>query len=122
MHDSDGRIELERRLESIVVGARHRKDLGDIPALMHSIEEVGLLQPITITPDGVLVCGARRLEAMRRLGRHTLKVWVRSGISDELSQLLAQQDENALRKPLSPLEAEALYRRSEEHTSELQSH
>ena len=107
---SDGRIELERRIDSIVVGVRHRKDLGDIEELMRSIEQVGLLQPITITPDGVLVCGARRLEAMRRLGERTLKVWVRSGISDDLSRLLSQQDENALHKPLSPLEAESLFR------------
>ncbi|MGZ6583136.1 MAG: ParB N-terminal domain-containing protein [Solirubrobacteraceae bacterium] len=105
-----GHIELERHIDSITIGVRHRRDMGDIETLMRSIQEVGLLQPVTITPDGVLVCGARRLEALRRLGEHTLKVWVRSGISDELSHLLAQQDENTQRKPLSPLEAETLYR------------
>jgi len=104
-----GHIELERSIDSIVVGERQRKDPGDIDALMRSIKEVGLLQPITITPEGVLVCGARRLEAMRRLGWRTLKVWVRSGISDRLSRLLAEQDENAMRKPLSVSEAAALY-------------
>src|SRR5690242_18225091 len=77
MSNLDGHIELERRLDSIIVGIRHRKDTGDIDALMRSIEEVGLLQPITITPDGILVCGWRRLEAIRRLGWPTLKVWVR---------------------------------------------
>jgi len=109
MSDGEGRIELERQIDSITVGVRHRKDPGDIGALMRSIEQVGLLQPVTVTPDGVLVCGWRRLEAMRRLGRHTLNVWVRSGISDELSHLLAQQDENEQRKPLSPLETAHLY-------------
>ena len=109
MSDSKGHIELERRLDSITVGLRHRKDPGDIEALARSIDEVGMLQPITITPDGVLVCGWRRLEAVRRLGWNTLKVWVRSGISDELSHLLAQQDENELRKPLTPLETAHLY-------------
>ncbi len=104
-----GHIELDRQIDSIVVGRRHREDLGDIEALMRSITEVGLLQPVTITPDGVLVCGWRRLEAVRRLGWRTLRVWVRSGISDRLSELLAQQDENAMRKPLSPIEATALY-------------
>jgi ParB family chromosome partitioning protein len=104
-----GHIELERRIDSLVIGDRHRKDPGDLDALMRSIQEVGLLQPITVTPDGVLVCGWRRLEAVRRLGWRTLKVWVRSGISDRLSELLAQQDENAMRKPLSPLEATELY-------------
>lgn len=104
-----GHIELERQIDSITVGVRHRRDLGDMSALMRSIEEVGLLQPITVTPDGVLVCGLRRLEAMRRLGKRTLSVWVRSGISDQLSHLLAQQDENEQRKPLSPVETARLY-------------
>ena len=51
-----GHIELERQIDSITVGVRHRKDLGDMNALMRSIEEVGLLQPVTVTPDGALVC------------------------------------------------------------------
>ena len=104
-----GHIELERQIDSITVGLRHRKDPGELTALMKSIEEVGLLQPVTVTPDGVLICGWRRLEALRRLGRRTLSVWVRSGISDELSHLLAQQDENEQRKPLSPVETARLY-------------
>jgi len=104
-----GHIELEWQIDSITVGVRHREDPGELTALMRSIEEVGLLQPITVTPDGVLVCGWRRLEALRRLGRRTLSVWVRSGISDQLSHLLAQQDENEQRKPLSPLETAHLY-------------
>ena len=45
-----GHIELERQIDSITVGVRHRRDLGDMSALMRSIEEVGLLQPITVTP------------------------------------------------------------------------
>ena len=104
-----GHIELERQIDSITVGVRHRKDPGELTALMRSIEEVGLLQPVTVTPDGVLICGWRRLEAMRRLGKRTLSVWVRSGISDQLSHLLAQQDENEQRKPLSPVESARLY-------------
>ncbi|MFE5291397.1 ParB N-terminal domain-containing protein [Isoptericola sp. NPDC056618] len=100
----------ERLVSSITVGIRHRVELGDLTALMASIERVGLLQPITVTPDGVLVCGRRRLEAITRLGWTSVKVWVRAGISDPLSGLLAQQDENALHKPLAPTEAARLYR------------
>ena len=68
MSSGPGHIVLERALVSIQVGRRHREDLGDIDALAASIEREGLLQPITITPDGVLVCGLRRLAAMRKLG------------------------------------------------------
>ena len=110
MSDTRGHIELDRALDSIVVGIRHRKDPGDLAQLMDSIDRLGLLQPVTITPEGVLVCGWRRLEAVRRLGWHSMKVWVRSGISDKLEALLAQQDENQLHKPLNELEKAALYR------------
>ncbi|WP_053382642.1 ParB N-terminal domain-containing protein [Leucobacter celer] len=107
---SPGHIELERSLESIVVGKRHRTDLGDIAALAESIRSEGLLQPITVTPDGALVCGRRRLEALRLLGHRSTNVWVRSNLSNRLSQLLAEQNDNALHKPLSLIEAESLYR------------
>lgn len=111
MADHDGHIELERSVDSIIVGVRHRKNpSADIEQLTASIKKLGLLQPVTITPDGVLVCGARRLEAVKQLGWRTLKVWVRSGISDELNRLLSQQDENEQRKPLDPLEQAALFR------------
>lgn len=105
-----GYIELERTVESIVVGRRHREDLGDLDPLVESIRRDGLLQPITITPDGHLICGARRLAAIKLLGWKTVNVWVRSGVSDRLGQLLAEQDDNLLHKPLTQLEAAALYR------------
>ncbi|WP_392426047.1 ParB N-terminal domain-containing protein [Barrientosiimonas humi] len=105
-----GHIELDRTVESIRVGRRHRQDMGDLDALIASIERDGLLQPITITPDGLLVCGARRLAAIRRLGWRTVSVWVRSSISTRLGLLLAEQDDNQLHKMLSPLEAAGLYR------------
>jgi ParB family chromosome partitioning protein len=110
MTSTPGHIELERSIDSIRIGSRHRTDFGDIDALAASIEQQGLLQPITVTPDGVLVCGARRLAALRQLGVRKLNVWVRSGISERLTQLLAEQDDNAFHKSLSPTEAAALYR------------
>ncbi|TSD62433.1 ParB N-terminal domain-containing protein [Aeromicrobium piscarium] len=103
-------IELDRAVESIEIGRRHRTDLGDLDALTASIDHYGLLQPPTITPDGVLVCGRRRLAAIRRLGWRTVSVWVRSGISDRLGHLLAEQDDNVLHKDLTASEAFALYR------------
>ncbi|WP_288076936.1 ParB N-terminal domain-containing protein [Rhodococcus sp. (in: high G+C Gram-positive bacteria)] len=105
-----GHIELERTVDSITVGRRHRHDLGDLAPLVESIRRGGLLQPITITLDGHLICGARRLAAIRELGWKTVNVWVRAGVSDRLGQLLAEQDDNLLHKPLTQLEAAALYR------------
>lgn len=110
MRSQAGHIELDRTVASIVVGTRHRTDLGDLDALATSIERYGLLQPLTVTLDGVLVCGARRLAAIKRLGWKTVNVWVRSGISNRLGHLLAEQDDNLLHKNLTPVEAAALYR------------
>lgn len=59
-----GHIELDRAVDSIAIGVRHRVDLGDLSPLMTSIERLGLLQPITVAPDGTLLCGRRRLEAV----------------------------------------------------------
>ncbi|WP_404434234.1 ParB N-terminal domain-containing protein [Microbacterium lacus] len=105
-----GHIELERSIDSIRVGSRHRVDLGDVGALAASIEKNGLLQPLTVTPEGVLVCGARRLAALRQLGVRTVNVWVRAGVTDRLAQVLAQQDDDALHKALTPTESASLYR------------
>ncbi len=56
------------RVDSIKIGERHRKDYGDITTLAKSIDEIGLLHPVVVTPDGVLIAGARRLRACQMLG------------------------------------------------------
>lgn len=106
---SDGAVELERAIDAIRVGYRIRQDLGDLDELVESIRDLGLLQPVTIAPDGTLICGARRVEACRILGMRHIKVWIRSGLSTELRQMLAEQHENSLRKPLAPTEAARIY-------------
>ena len=57
-----------RRIDEIVVGERHRRDLGDIASLAANVAELGLLHPIVIRPDGTLIAGERRLAAARQLG------------------------------------------------------
>jgi ParB family chromosome partitioning protein len=106
---SEGHVELARAVTSIRVGYRLRNDLGNLDELVASIKALGLLQPITISPDGTLICGVRRYAAVRELGWKTVNVWVRSGISTDLERMLAEQHENTLRKPLTPTEAARLY-------------
>lgn len=110
MPDSRSHAQLQRSIESIRIGARHRRDPGDLQQLMDSLERFGLLQPITITTDGFLICGFRRLEAARQLGWSNVRVWVRSGLSDELTLLLAERDDNLTHKPLTTYEAAQLYK------------
>ncbi len=57
--------------DQIRIGERHRKDMGDLEVLATSIATVGLLHPPVITEDGLLICGERRVLAMRDILRWT---------------------------------------------------
>ena len=101
---------LEVALDAITVGVRHRKDVGDLEPLMASIAKRGLLQPITLTPELVLVCGWRRLEAMRRLGWTHTRPWWRPGLSEGATTVLAEHDENFLQQAYTKSEQATLFR------------
>lgn len=107
--DRSGFVQLDRTVASIRVGHRHRSDLGDLTELVDSIRTMGMLQPITVSPDGVLICGARRLAAAHLLGWRRISVWVRAGISTPLQKLLAKQHDNTIRKAFSPAEEVSMY-------------
>jgi ParB-like chromosome segregation protein Spo0J len=66
-----------RRIADIIIGIRHRRDLGDIDSLARSIAEVGLLHPIVVRADGVLIAGQRRLAAANRTRPNRLSCRVR---------------------------------------------
>jgi N6-adenosine-specific RNA methylase IME4 len=87
-------------LKDIKTNGRHRKDLGDLTPLVDSIREVGMIHPPTVTKDGGLVAGRRRVEAAKLLGMDSIHVHVWTG--DKL--LRAELDENSLRKDFNPEE------------------
>jgi hypothetical protein len=64
------------RIDRIHVGVRYRKEVGDLQSLADSIAEVGLLHPIVVTSEGLLIAGWRRLEACRKLGWTEIPVTV----------------------------------------------
>jgi len=63
-----------KNISDIIIHERFRKDNGDITSLINSIKEVGLLHPVVVNEDNVLIAGKRRLEAARRLGWQTIPV------------------------------------------------
>lgn len=63
-----------RPIASITIGPRFRRDFGDIETLAASIAEDGLIQPIAVTPDGLLLAGHRRLLACKLLGWQAIPV------------------------------------------------
>ena len=52
-------------IADIVLGKRHRKDMGDIPGLAASIDAIGLLNPITVDENGHLLAGALHFAACK---------------------------------------------------------
>jgi ParB family transcriptional regulator, chromosome partitioning protein len=56
-------------IDSIKSGSRFRKDLGDIASLAEDIRKIGLLHPIVINQNRELICGLRRIEAFKLLGK-----------------------------------------------------
>lgn len=95
-------------IESIKIGERHRKDMGNIGELAESIKAVGLLHPVVLRQDHTLVAGARRIEAARVLEWDTIPTRIVRDIQDELQTLRAEQDENTCRKDFAPSEAVAM--------------
>lgn len=101
-------------INHVRVGDRHRKDFGDIDALALSITTIGLLSPIVVDKDNNLVTGHRRLTACRKLGWPNVPVRRVRQITDAVSALIAERDENTCRKDFTPSEAVALGMQLEE--------
>jgi len=91
------------RLDKIKIENRIRKDYGDIKELAESIKQLGLLEPIVVTLDNLLLAGERRLKAVSLLGWQTIPCVIRS-VKDEEEQLLCEIAENEKRKNFTPSE------------------
>jgi ParB family chromosome partitioning protein len=91
-------------IAQITVGPRHRKDMGDLHALSDSINQLGLLQPIGVTPSLHLVWGQRRLKACQMLNWQEIDAVVDPSLDDILRAMQAEEDENNCRLPFSPSE------------------
>ena len=97
----------------ITIPARKRPlNPAKVEQLVESIQEIGLLNPITLTPDYVLISGLHRLEAVRQLGHRAIAAEIRT--LNVLQQELAEIDENLMRGELSTLERGEQYARRKE--------
>lgn len=91
---------VEVEIKQIRVGERQRDDIGNIPELARSIQEIGLLNPIILEDDFMLRAGYRRLMAHMFLERTTIpaRFW---GQLTELEQQQIELEENIRRKQLN---------------------
>lgn len=69
-------------ITDIQVEERGRKDKGDIESLAESIQDYGLITPICLTDDNVLVAGERRLLAHQLLGLSHIAFVRRDNLSE----------------------------------------
>ena len=101
-------------IDKIIIPQQRKRTFSDekCKELARSIEEIGLLQPIIITENGILVSGLHRLKACKLLGWQEIDCIKKN--YDELDAELAEIDENLVRIELTTLErAEHLKRRKE---------
>ena len=94
-------------IDEIVIGERFRSGTGDLTDLKDSIETHGLLHPIVITRDKLLLAGFRRLTATRELGSTTIAC----RFFDECDDVTAREielEENLARENLTWLDEDRL--------------
>lgn len=89
-------------IHKIVITNRLRK-AKKAQEIAESIKQVGLLNPITVDRNFVLIAGHNRLEACRLLGRNQIECNVRHDLTG-LNSKLAEIDENLVRDDLTVLE------------------
>jgi len=89
----------------------------DVTELEKSIQTLGLIAPLVISPDNVILAGARRYQALLNLGHTEAPVMVvdRNSLEKELVSI----DENLVRKDLSKMEIESHLRRAKAIYQEL---
>jgi ParB family chromosome partitioning protein len=82
----------------------------DVSDLEKSIKTVGLIAPLVVSEDNVILAGARRYQALLNLGFSEAPVMVVD--KGPLEKELVSIDENLVRKDLSKMEIEAHLRRA----------
>lgn len=99
-------------IDDIKVKRRARQQEEDIEPLMDSMRRYGLLNPVIVNSRNVLIAGARRLEAAKRLGWHTISATVLDS-TDKVTELEIEIEENTQRANLTEQELLSAYTRLE---------
>lgn len=89
----------------------------DVTELEKSIQTLGLIAPLVVSTDNVILAGARRYQAMMNLGITEAPVIIVD--KNPLEKELISIDENLVRKDLSKMEIESHLRRAKEIYQEL---
>lgn len=103
------------KISDVIIGDRVRTAPGWLDDLERSIERLGVLQPIGVTPGNELIFGYRRLMACKALGMEDIPARVIDVAADDpVTALRMEQAENNIRKDFTPSEKVEIARRIEE--------
>ena len=95
---------IDVKIADIIIGERFRKRFRNIEDLAESITEIGLQNPIIITPQYKLVSGGRRIQAFKLLGREEIPARIES-----IERMIdAEVDENNQREAFTVTERLAI--------------
>jgi ParB family chromosome partitioning protein len=106
-----------RRLNELKVTNPYLRLGTDVSELEKSIKTLGLIAPLVISSDNVILAGARRYQALLNLGLEETPVMIIDG--NALEKELVSIDENLVRKDLTKIEMESHLRRAKEIYQEL---
>jgi len=106
-----------RKLSALKASNPYLRLGTDVSELEKSIQTLGLIAPLVINSEDVILAGARRYQALLNLGFTEAPVMVIE--KNSLEQELISIDENLVRKDLSKLEIESHLRRAKEIYQEL---
>ena len=101
------------KISDIKVKRRVRKDLGDLGPLNDSLRNYGLLNPITLDKNNVLIAGERRLEAAKSIGWESINAIIIHRTIDKVSKLEMELEENNQRTEFTDEELLEGYHRLE---------
>lgn len=96
-------------VEDVISNPQVRKTFRKIEELAESIKEMGLQQPITVSPKNaqgkyVIIQGERRWRAVQMAGLKEIRVIVRSKYTTDADRTIAQLTENIQRDDMDPVE------------------
>jgi hypothetical protein len=102
------------KIDTIDIGDRYRAHPEkDLDTLAESIDTLGLLHPIVITPEFKLVAGQRRIMAYQKLGFDEIESHIIRDL-DDANLLLAEHNENTCRVAMTTGEALKLFKARKE--------
>ena len=99
---------IELDINCIEIKYALREQVGELGSLQKSIEKLGLLHPVLVDRDNVLISGSRRVEACRAAGMSAIRAIKLDTTFDSMSALDVLSDENLCRRALTGAELENL--------------